>query len=840
MSSQKLPSRSNQWASCLALSLSVAVTFPTHAADVVKAGNTTAIGTAGSWVGGVLPSDTDTAVFNDIFTSTNNLGTGAGLTYLGIRIDGTLGTLITVNNTSYNNFVATGTGGIDMSAATRDLKIVGYVAADDQTWNITSGRTLTLGGTRFSGTGNVDITGNGTTVINADTAAAVYSGTLSVSGGLLKLNALEGGNVVVNDGGTLESEITLPGNLSLGSVTGATLRVDALSAESLTAADVTLTGVNTVELSALPSGTATADILTYTGTLAGDETNFQLLGGSDYRTAPTFADTGSAITLSFTAGDAITWTGSVDGNWDVNATSNWDNGAATNFFTGDSVTFDDTGANKNVTVLADSAPVAVTINNSAGNDYSFSGAATNGSGFTKSGNGKVTFLNSNSYSGNVDIQAGSVEVGNGGTVGTFESSGGDISVAVGATLSYNRSDAVNIGSRVVGGGELIHNGAGAFRTGQAGNDVDITVNSGTLEAYEGGWAVSYFATANRVITVNNGGTLKTDTHGLGGLGGGFQRPDLVINEGGTWTVNGGQYMNAGDITLNGGTINVTNTNLRLQGGTMTIGASANGSLVSGLNMSLYASPTFNVADGAAATDFTVSSIMNESGGARSLTKSGAGTMLLEAANTYTGNTNITEGALSLGTDGSIANSAKIDVQAGASFNVSAVSGGFALGDGQTLSGAGAVIGPIQLAQGSVIAPGNSAGTLTFDSAMILGVGSILDFELNGSDLTIGSDINDLMTGISDVTLDGTLNVTDLVTDAFLAASTGDRWVILEYTGTVTDNGLDLGVMPTLAPGLSFEIDQTQSNEIGLVVVPEPSSSALLALGGLALVFRRRK
>jgi len=58
--------------------------------------------------------------------------------------------------------------------------------------------------------------------------------------------------------------------------------------------------------------------------------------------------------------------------------------------------------------------------------------------------------------------------------------------------------------------------------------------------------------------------------------------------------------------------------------------------------------------------------------------------------------------------------------------------------------------------------------------------------------------------------------------------------ILEYMSSVADNGLDLGIMPTLAPRLSFEIDQTQSNEIGLVVVPEPSSSALLALGGLAL------
>lgn len=835
MQNQKLP---RHLTFCLTISLSVAATFPTYAADVVKAGNTTSLVTGSSWVGGSVPSVTDIAVFNDLFTSTNNLGTGAGLPYLGIRIDGTLGGLITINNTTYNNFVSTAAGGIDMSAATRDFKLVGYVATADQTWSVASGRTLTLGGTRFSGTGNIDITGAGTTVINADVGAAVYSGTLSVSGGTLRLNALEGGNVVVNDGGILDSEAILPGNLSLGSVTGATLRMDAASAASLTAVNLTLTGTNTVALSSQPSGTGTADVVTYSGTLTGDATNFQLSGASDYRTAPTFADTGSAITLSFVAGDAITWTGSVDANWDTNATQNWDNGAATGFFTFDSVTFDDTGSNKMVTLASDIAPASVTVNNSVGNDYTFSGASLNSSGFVKSGTGTLILLNENSFTGSVDIQSGSVQVGNGGTVGTLLSPNNDLSVAASASLAFNRSDAVNIGRRVVGGGELIHNGAGTLRVGQSGVDVDITINNGSFEAYDGGWAVSYFETANRLITVNDGGTLKTDTHGLGGLGGGFRRPDIVINEGGTWTLNGGQYMNAGDLTLNGGTIDIANTNLRLQGGTMTVGASTNGSLVSGLNMTLYASPTFDVADGAAAADFRVTSIINNSN-TQNLTKTGAGTMLLEAANTYAGNTTITEGVLSLGVNGSIASSVKIDVQSGASFNVSAVSTGFTLEDGQTLAGPGAVIGPIQLAQGSVIAPGNSAGTMTFNSAMVLGVGSALDFELNGSDQSVGGEINDLITGITDLTLDGTLNVTELVAADFLTAVSGDRWVILEYSGVLTDDGLDLGSMPTLSPGLSFEINQT-SGQVGLLIVPEPSSAVLLALSGLTLVFRRRK
>jgi fibronectin-binding autotransporter adhesin len=233
---------------------------------------------------------------------------------------------------------------------------------------------------------------------------------------------------------------------------------------------------------------------------------------------------------------------------------------------------------------------------------------------------------------------------------------------------------------------------------------------------------------------------------------------------------------------------------------------------------------------------------NFSGASGGITKIGTGAsgrLILGGVNTYGGNTTISTGTLALAATSSIANSALINVASGASFDVSAVSGGFSLGSGQVLGGSGTVVGNVTAL--GTIAPGSSPGTLTFANDLSLGGGSILSYELSGTDMTVGSGINDLITLSGDLTLAGTINVTETVANSFLAADVGDSWRLFNFDGTLS-GGLSLGTMPTLSSGNSFQIDTSTPNQVNLVIVPEPGTivTVMVGLGILGMVAARRR
>lgn len=77
-------------------------------------------------------------------------------------------------------------------------------------------------------------------------------------------------------------------------------------------------------------------------------------------------------------------------------------------------------------------------------------------------------------------------------------------------------------------------------------------------------------------------------------------------------------------------------------------------------------------------------------GAAALTHTTTGTLTLTGRNTYSGFTTVSSGILALGSDGSISNSPKISLAAGATFDVSAINS-FYLSSNTTLSASGAAI-----------------------------------------------------------------------------------------------------------------------------------------------------
>lgn len=333
-------------------------------------------------------------------------------------------------------------------------------------------------------------------------------------------------------------------------------------------------------------------------------------------------------------------------------------------------------------------------------------------------------------------------------------------------------------------------------------------------------------TGNLVVSTQQGGTNAVGQVNLDGVfsgAGGFVKTGTgasgMVQFRGANTYTGTTAINSGALRLGGGGTVGTLSPLSV------ITGSAGGTLIFNRSDTISSGTHFN-------------SVI---GGAINVTQSGSGTVVLAGVNTYTGTTSITNGTLRLGSAGSIANSAAIVLSTGSTtFDVSAVSGGFSLGAGQVLQGLGTVVGNVTAL--GTIAPGASPGTLSFANDLSLDTGSILSYELSGTNTTVGSGINDLSSVLGNLSLDGTLNVTETAASSFLSANVGDSWRLFDYTGTLTDNGLTLGTMPTLSGGNSFAIDTSTANQVNLVVVPEPAAiaTAVFGLGLLGAAGARRR
>ncbi len=227
-----------------------------------------------------------------------------------------------------------------------------------------------------------------------------------------------------------------------------------------------------------------------------------------------------------------------------------------------------------------------------------------------------------------------------------------------SSIGVNRPDfTVTASNTISGSGGITKTGSGVLRLSGANTYTGgTTVNAGTLTASYRGSNTKTCLSAGRRVTVNSGATLRLAAGDALGYYAG--NPNTLTINGGTMTVSPGIHSTIGyyGITLNGGTITSEGAgdstgNYILDGG-ITVQANANPSTISARTIylrgnssggSLSAIP-FTVADGAAATDLAVSSVLR---GPIGITKSGAGTMQLSGNNTYTGATTVNGGVLEL-------------------------------------------------------------------------------------------------------------------------------------------------------------------------------------------------
>ena len=592
-------------------------------------------------------------------------------------------------------------------------------------------------------------------------------------------------------------------------------------------------------------------------------------------------------------GDALaqngTWTATTSGSWQI--TSNWSGGivgtgsANTATFAPD-ITSDVTVTNNQQRLIGTmvfgtaSAPTGTgnwivsgslfTVNNGGSNaTITVNSLRTaniasvlqvgtpNNAMLVKNGAGTLILSSTgNNISINVGITNGTLQISNdnqlGGAPGSFVanrlqiSNGATLRTNGASTLTQNRG--ITIGS---GGGTLSINGSALTYGGRltgTGNTATVTgSNALTLTNVSGvatnvNWDFAsnsgvrtFFQGSNALgtgsVTVRNGVRLTSQSTAPTS---GQVTNAVAVESGGGLTNRSttGTAVTYTNVTLpSSGSILLNNDDLSTTGLTISSGGTLTGDL------------TFDTTQGGtnAVGDVTLSGVFSGAGG---LVKAGTGTsgiVILGAANTYTGNTTISTGTLKLGAAGSIANSGTISVASGARFDTSLVPGGFSLVSAQWLQGSGTVLGSVA-AQGT-LSPGlsGSVGTLSFASALALDSGSILSYGLNGANTTAGGGINDLSAVTGNLTLDGTLNVSEIGVGSFLTATAGDTWRLFTYAGTLTNNGLSLGSTPTLSSGLTLAVDTSTPNEVNLIVVPEPATTAAAVLGvGLVAFARMRR
>ncbi len=226
---------------------------------------------------------------------------------------------------------------------------------------------------------------------------------------------------------------------------------------------------------------------------------------------------------------------------------------------------------------------------------------------------------------------------------------------------------------------------------------------------------------------------------------------------------------------------------------------------------------------------------------------GSGTLLLNQKNTYTGPTTITAGTLKLGS-ASLA-STLIDVAGGATFDVSAISGGFNLASGQTLKGSGKIIGDLTI--NGIHAPGDSPGIETVQGNYnMLGQ---LEIELAGT--APGSGYDQVLISGPD-TYNAALGGTLALDWTGLAGSSDSTrlWILENDTaGTLSGtfgnyaNGALLGNYDGRDWFLWYGADAatgnlTGGNDVLITPVPEPGVLFMLLAAGLAfgVGFCRRK
>ncbi len=618
-----------------------------------------------------------------------------------------------------------------------------------------------LGGN--GGNGGVGVTGSGFTLTNSGTirggngglggsgGAGGYAGTGQVSGvngspGTLGTNGTAGvGGVGISAAGnaTVINSGTIAGGHANG---GSGVQADAVDFSG---------GGNMLEIDA--GSSISGNVVSTSGNTNGGDTF--ALGGA--------ANESFDVSQLGSLGSSTQYQGFA--HYAKNGTSTWaltGTGTASQAWTITNGTLagDTTSLIGNVTFApVTSGSASVSFNQTA--DGIYAGMISGNGSLIKIGSGTLMLAGANSYAGGTTINAGTLQIGNGGTSGSITGN-----VTDNGTIVFDRSDAVTFGNVISGTGSLSQIGSGTLiLTGANTYAGGTTISAGSLQIGNGGTAGSITG------DVTNNGSLAFDRSDAASFGNVISGTGSVSKIGsGTLTLTGANSYTGGTLlgtgTLVLGNASAIGSSILAMAENTTLGFTSSFTLANAITLS--GDPTFNVGSGLATT---LSGGISDGTQSGDLVKTGGGTLILSGVDTYTGSTEVAAGTLEV--QGSIVSAVSVD-------------------SGATLTGTGSV-GGMTIANGATLTPGgNAIGTLSVNGNVSIASGA--SYQLDATDT--GS--SDLIHATGIVTLGGG-SVVALAAGSNWAAST--RYTIVTGDGSVSGSfGTASSNFAFLTPTLSYD------------------------------------